>query len=90
MPEGLFFFHRTTEYKPLNLFPHLRLAQMEQFASMTTNNKIREVEDQIADLKARLPPHSVPPALWQQLEHLEEELEKLKRKETDAQKNGVS
>jgi hypothetical protein len=38
--------------------------------------KVKEIEDKIADLKARWPAHSVPPSMWQQLEELENELEK--------------
>ena len=37
-------------------------------------DKVREIQDKIADLKARWPAHSVPPSMWQQLELLEEEL----------------
>ena len=44
-------------------------------------DKIKEIEDKIADLKARWPPHSVPPSMWQQLEELEDELEKAKKAE---------
>ena len=36
-------------------------------------NRIQEIEEEIADLKARWPAHSVPPSMWQQLEKLEEE-----------------
>jgi hypothetical protein len=43
-------------------------------------NRVREIEDKIADLKARWPAHSVPPRMWQQLEELEEELEKEKKR----------
>jgi len=39
-------------------------------------DKISEIEAKIADLKARWPAHSVPPSMWQELEALEEELEK--------------
>jgi len=39
---------------------------------------IRELEKQIADLEARLPAHSVPPAMIEELETLEEEWERLK------------
>ena len=42
---------------------------------MSTDN-IREIEEKLAELKARWPPHSVPPSMWQQLEELEDELEK--------------
>jgi hypothetical protein len=43
-----------------------------------SEDKIKEIEDKIADLKARWPAHSVPPSMWQQLEKLEDELEKAK------------
>ncbi len=39
---------------------------------------IRELEEQIAEIEARLPAHSVPPSMIQKLEELEEELERLK------------
>jgi len=39
--------------------------------------RVAELERRIADLKARLPRHSVPPAMLQELESLEEELEQL-------------
>ena len=44
-------------------------------------DKVKEVEDKIADLKARWPAHSVPPLMWQQLEELEDELERAKNVE---------
>jgi len=40
---------------------------------------VREIEEKIADLKARWPAHSVPPSMWQQLEELEEQREEAKR-----------
>jgi len=46
-----------------------------------SNDKVREIEDKIADLKARWPAHSVPPTMWQQLEELEDELEKAQKAE---------
>ena len=53
-------------------------------------DRIKELERKIADLKQRLPPHSVPPAMLWRLEELEEELEKVKEesKGTDAKTNG--
>jgi hypothetical protein len=42
--------------------------------------RIMELEEQIADLKKRLPAHSVKPAMISRLEELEEELERLKAK----------
>ncbi|MCK4368407.1 MAG: hypothetical protein KAV68_01880 [Dehalococcoidales bacterium] len=44
-----------------------------------SKDKVREIEDKIADLKARWPAHSVPPSMWQQLEELEAELEEARR-----------
>ena len=46
-----------------------------------SKDKVRELEEKIADLKARWPAHSVPPSMWQQLEDLEEELEEAKKAE---------
>jgi len=40
--------------------------------------EVREIEE-IAELKAKWPAHSVPPSLWQELERLEEELEQAKK-----------
>ena len=48
-------------------------------------DRIKGIEEKIADLKARWPAHSVPPSMWQQLEELEDELEKAKRVENRGQ-----
>lgn len=40
---------------------------------------IKELEDKIADLRKRLPAHSVKPSFIDQLEELEDELEGLKK-----------
>jgi len=45
-----------------------------------TNNQVKKFEKQIADLKARLPAHSVSPSMIEKLEKLEEELEEAKKK----------
>ena len=37
---------------------------------------IKELEEKIAELKRRIPPHAVPPAMLPELEELEEQLEK--------------
>lgn len=42
----------------------------------------RELEDKIAEIKRRIPPHSVPPAMLQELDQLEQELD-LARPEED-------
>jgi len=44
-----------------------------------SEDRVKEIEDKIADLKARWPAHSVPPSMWQQLEELEAQLEEAKR-----------
>ncbi len=41
-----------------------------------TSERIKELEEQIADLNRRWPAHSVPPTMLEQLEELEEELER--------------
>jgi hypothetical protein len=38
-------------------------------------DRVREIEQKIAELKARWPAHSAPPRLWEELEELESELE---------------
>jgi len=48
-----------------------------------SREEIKKIENEIADLKARWPAHSVKPSMWQQLEALEEALEKAKRQEED-------
>jgi len=40
------------------------------------SERIEELERQIAELKRRWPAHSVPPTMLQQLDELEEELER--------------
>lgn len=44
--------------------------------------KVKEIEEKIADLKERWPPHSVRPSMWQELENLEEELRKAKEEQS--------
>ena len=46
-----------------------------------SKDRTQEIEEKIADLKARWPAHSVPPSMWQQMEELEDELEKAKEAE---------
>jgi len=41
--------------------------------------RVDELKEEIAELKAKWPAHSVPPAMWMQLEALEEQLEQAKR-----------
>lgn len=51
--------------------------------AIMNNERIKEIEEAIADLKARWPPHSVPPKMWQELEELEDELERAKAELND-------
>jgi hypothetical protein len=51
--------------------------------------KIRKLEEEIADLKRRWPPHSVPVRMWQQLEALEEALERARAGEGDGKEVGT-
>ena len=44
-------------------------------------DRVRKIEAEIADLKARWPAHSTPPVMWQQLEVLEAQLGEAKRYE---------
>ena len=44
-----------------------------------SDDEVRAIEAKIADLKARWPAHSVPISMWQELEELEDELEKAKK-----------
>lgn len=50
---------------------------------MSNETRIQELEEEIAAVKARLPKHSVPPAMIMELEDLEEELEMLKARSKD-------
>lgn len=56
------------------------------------SGRIKELENQIAKLKRWWPAHSVPPTMLQQLDELEEELErelgKAKEGKTNAQAGG--
>jgi HAMP domain-containing protein len=45
---------------------------------MNDNQRLRQLEQQLADLRARLPKHSVPAAMILELEALEDEIERLR------------
>ena len=64
-----------------NLYLSLR-GLLRQIQEMSPS-RIRELEERIAELKRRIPPHSVPPAMLQELEELEEELDKAKEAEKE-------
>ena len=44
------------------------------------DNGVKELKRKIEDLKKRLPIHSVPPSMIQELEDLEDEFERLNKK----------
>ena len=44
---------------------------------------IRDLEERIAELRRRIPPHSVPPLMLQKLEELEEKLEQAEKQESN-------
>lgn len=48
------------------------------------SQRVRELEEKIAELKRRIPPHSVPPAMLQELEELEDKLEKARQAEEES------
>jgi len=45
--------------------------------------RVKELEREIAELKRRWPPHSVPPRMFEQLEELEEALERAREAEKE-------
>jgi SMC interacting uncharacterized protein involved in chromosome segregation len=47
------------------------------------SERIKQLEKQIAELKRQWPAHSVPPTMFQQLDDLEEELERELKKATE-------
>lgn len=51
---------------------------------MNREARIQELKRRIADLRARMPKHSVPPTMVQELEDLEEELARLTREAEEA------
>jgi hypothetical protein len=44
---------------------------------------IKELAKKVAELKRRIPPHSVPPAMIQELDEREEEIEKARAREKE-------
>jgi tRNA (adenine37-N6)-methyltransferase len=56
-----------------------------------STDRVKELQEQIADLKKRWPAHSVPPAMMEQLDELEEELRReLKRRGGFGEDTGIS
>jgi hypothetical protein len=46
--------------------------------------RVDELEERIAELRRRIPPHSIPPAMLQELEELEEELERARQQSRES------
>ena len=55
---------------------------------MTNEERITQLKEEIAELNARLPKHSVPAAMIIELEDLEDELEALKARRAEGQESG--
>ena len=55
-----------------------RVSALVSREALTSADRVKELEEKLADLKGRWPAHSVPPSMWQELETLEEELERAK------------
>jgi DNA repair exonuclease SbcCD ATPase subunit len=56
-------------------------------------DRVKEIEERIAELKRRWPAHSVPPQMWVELEELENELEEAEKtatEESNAREDGIS
>lgn len=51
---------------------------------MSREERVQELQKRITDLRARLPKHSIPPAMLQELEDLEEELARLTQEAREA------
>ncbi len=47
---------------------------------MNDIERLRQLEDQLADLKARMPAHTVRPTMIMEMEELEDEIESLRAK----------
>ena len=45
----------------------------------------KELEEKIADLKKRMPAHSIPPSMVQELEKLETRLRELRKKQKETE-----
>jgi len=49
--------------------------------------RIAELEEQLANLRARLPKHSAPPAMWVEIEDVETELARLRQAPDELQES---
>ena len=57
---------------------------MDRYAdSIVDEDRVREIEEKIAELERRWPAHSAPPNMWQELESLENELKEAQGTEAE-------
>ena len=61
----------------------LRAEKQEALEMDTKSDRVKYLERRIEELKSRWPAHSVPPAMLQQLDELDEELEEELKKVTE-------
>ena len=64
------------------------ISREETTTVKSVGERVKELEEKLADLLARWPAHSVPLHMWQQREDLEEELERLKKEAQTAENAG--
>jgi len=49
-----------------------------------TNESEADLEKKIAEIRQRIPPHSVPPAMLEEIDELEERLERMRQHREDS------
>jgi len=59
------------------MMPHKGDNSLDQAGGGRASQRISQIMQRLADLQARLPAHSIPPAMVMEIEALEEELEQL-------------
>jgi len=56
------------------------VCQLLEGRPMNDAERLRQLEDQLADLKSRMPAHTVRPSMIMELEELEDEIDSLRAK----------
>jgi len=57
---------------------------VEQDLRTMTNESEADLEKKIAEIRQRIPPHSVPPAMLEEIDELEERLERMRQQREDS------